>query len=144
MNRIALDFIKARETCRLLAYRDSAGRWTVGWGATGPNIAAGTQWTQAEADADLNTRVAKIETAVCMATAPLRLSPQQEAALISFTYNVGTFGFASSHVCAFAKQRNWIAAAKVWITWDHAGGVESQGLLKRRLEEAALFLEGCP
>jgi GH24 family phage-related lysozyme (muramidase) len=38
--------------------------------------------------------------------------------------------------------KNRIAAAKALLTWDHVNGVESQGLLKRRLYEAALFLEG--
>ncbi|HEX3429561.1 MAG TPA: lysozyme [Rhizomicrobium sp.] len=144
MNQVALDFIKAREKCRLLAYQDSGCKWTVGWGATGPAIGYGTQWTQAEAEADLIARVGKVETAVSMAVAPLRLTLQQEAALISFAYNVGTFAALGpdSHVRAFVKVRNWLAAMKALLTWDHVAGVEMQGLFKRRCEEAALFLEG--
>jgi lysozyme len=142
MNQIALDFIKARERCRLTAYRDSGGVWTVGYGATGPGIAQGTRWTQEQADADLERRVAALATSVSVRTASALLTPQQTAALISFAYNVGVTAFGSSHVLAFALAKNWIAAVKALLTWDHVNGVESQGLLKRRLYEAALFLEG--
>ena len=144
MNQIALDFIKAREACRLTAYTDSGGKWTVGWGATGPAIGAHTAWTQGEADAELAGRVSALETFVCGRTAPVRLTPQQAAALVSFAYNVGARAFAGSHVLAFVLAKNWTAAVKALLTWDHVNGVESQGLLKRRLYEAALFLEGTP
>src|SRR5437016_6082480 len=144
MNQVALDFIKARENCKLLAYLDSGGKPTVGWGATGPNIVLGTQWTQAEADADLNARVGKVETSVNIATTPVRLSRQQEAALICLAYNIGEYAFSQSHVAAFVKAGNWIAAVKAWLGFDHVSGVELRGLLKRRLEEAVLFLEGTP
>ena len=142
MNRTALDFIKAREDCRLRAYRDDGGRWTIGYGATGGAIGSGTVWTQAEADADLEKRIAALETAVSGRAAGVQLSPRQAAALISFAYNVGVSAFTFSHVIAFVRVRNWTAAAKSLLAWDHVKGMESQGLLKRRLEEAALFLEG--
>jgi lysozyme len=142
MNQIALDFIKARETCRLAAYRDSGGTWTVGWGATGARIGPSTMWTQEQADADLARRVAALEASVSVRTVPARLTRQQTAALVSFAYNVGLAAFAGSHVLAFVLAKNWLAAAKALLTWDHVNGVESQGLLKRRLYEAALFLEG--
>src|SRR5437773_9688093 len=142
MNRIALDFIKAREGCRLAAYQDSGGVWTIGWGSTGQGIAQGTVWMQEQADADLAQRVARAETLVSMKTSNVHLGAQQSAALISFAYNVGVYAFATSHVLAFVLAKNWIAAVKAVLTWDHVAGIESQGLLKRRLEEAALFLEG--
>jgi lysozyme len=142
MNQIALSFIKARESCRLTAYRDGGGTWTIGYGSTGGGIGSGTVWTQARADADLETRIVALETAVSSRTAGVRLSLQQSAALISFVYNVGVPAFAFSHVLAFVRAKNWMAAAKSLLAWDHDNGVEVQGLLKRRLEEAALFLEG--
>ena len=55
MNQVALDFIKARENCKLLAYLDSGGKPTVGWGATGPNIVLGG--TLANAPSDYVVRV---------------------------------------------------------------------------------------
>ena len=79
-----------------------------------------------------------------VSTACARLTAAQTAALVSFAYNIGLAAFATSHVAAFVRARNWIAAARALLAWDHVDGVESQGLLKRRLEEAALFLEGAP
>lgn len=142
MNEIALAFIKAREGCRLTSYQDSGGRWTVGYGATGPDITEGVIWTQEHADADLAKRVANIETVVSMKTAGMRLSERQAAALISFAYNAGLAAFGGSIVLQCVMHGEWIAAAKDFLEWDHVAGAESQGLLKRRLEEAALFLEG--
>lgn len=144
MNQIALDFIKARESCRLTAYLDSGGVPTVGWGATGPGIVAGTVWTQAEADQDLIRRVGNVETVISMKTAQLRLTAQQAAALISFAYNVGLGAFSGSTLLKYVLSQEWTLAAKEFEKWDRAGGVESRGLLKRRYYEAALFLEGCP
>lgn len=143
MNPSALDFIKSRESCRLTAYRDSGGVWTVGWGATALNIGPGTVWTQAEADSDLGCRVAVLSAGVATKVQPLRLTGEQSAALVSFAYNVGMGAFASSHVLQFVLARDWLNAAKALLQWDHVAGVESIGLLKRRMEEAALFLDGC-
>ena len=143
MNQIALDFIKQREQCRLLAYQDSGGRWTVGYGATGPAIGPGTQWTQSEADADLAQKIASVATTVSMRLGgKVRLSPQQEAALLSLGYNIGASALSTSHVMAFVRAKNWLAAAKAFLAWDHVNGIEHQGLFKRRCEEAGLFLDG--
>lgn len=143
MNQTAVAFIKAHEDCRLTAYRDQGGVWTVGYGATGPRIGAGTVWTQAEADADLQSRLAILASSVGMKTQPLRLTEQQSAALMSFAYNAGLGAFGSSHVLQFVLARDWLNAAKALLQWDHVAGVESLGLLKRRMAEGALFLDGC-
>lgn len=142
MNQVALDFIKAREKCRLAAYRDPGGVWTIGWGSTGTFIVEGLVWTQEQADADLVRRLAVTETAVSLRTSAAALTRQQTAALISFAYNLGAGELSNSHLLAFVLARNWIAAAKAFLQFDHDKGIELQGLLKRRLEEAALFLEG--
>lgn len=142
-NQVAIDFIKAREKCRLDAYQDSGGRWTVGWGATGPGIVEGTIWTQEQADADLANRIAPLESHLAAVTVlKVKLTVQQSAALISFAYNCGEHALETSHLLQFVLKKNWIAAAKAFLEWDHDNGTELQGLLKRRMEEAALFLEG--
>jgi lysozyme len=143
MNQTAFAFIKAREGCKLTAYRDSGGVWTVGYGATGPDIVEGTVWTQQKADTDLATRVGHIGNIVATKTATAYLSDQQTAALISFAYNVGLGAFGGSTLLKYVIARNWIAAAKQFIAWDKDGGNEVQGLLKRRFYEGAMFLEGC-
>src|SRR5215472_4322152 len=98
MNQIAVDFIKAREKCRLTAYQDSADVWTVGWGATGRGIGHGTVWTLEEANADLLARLGNVEQSVNDLLLAGSFSSQQKAALISFEYNVGAGALASSHL----------------------------------------------
>lgn len=143
MNRLAIDFLRRYESCRLAAYRDAGGVWTIGYGATGAGIGADTQWSEAQADADLARRVANVETTVSLKIVSIRPTLPQSAALVSFAYNVGTWAFANSHVLAFVLARDWLSAAKALLQWDHVNGVESIGLLKRRMAEGALFLDGC-
>jgi GH24 family phage-related lysozyme (muramidase) len=42
----------ASESCRLQAYKCPAGKWTVGWGHTGPEVKEGYTVTQEKADQD--------------------------------------------------------------------------------------------
>jgi GH24 family phage-related lysozyme (muramidase) len=45
--QIGIDFIKGAEACRLTAYLDSTGHWTIGYGHTGPEVVRGmtiTPW----------------------------------------------------------------------------------------------------
>jgi lysozyme len=143
MNAIALALIKKNEQCRLKAYWDAEGeRWTCGWGDTGPDVTRDTEWTQEEADARLLVRFNEFETSVMKLTARYRLSEMQTAALISFEYNTGAGALYRSDILKFITSRNYLSAAKAFINYDHAGGKEMLGLLKRRLEEAALFCEG--
>lgn len=88
---IALRIIKAFEGCRLVAYRDTVGVWTIGWGQTGPDIREGTIWSQQHADARLAQSVAMTFAAVKKTWPGAdRLHPKAQAALISLAYNRGT------------------------------------------------------
>lgn len=48
--------INKSEGCKLKAYRDIKGVWTIGWGQTGEGIKEGVEWTQEQADAARDTR----------------------------------------------------------------------------------------
>lgn len=53
--------IKRAEGCKLTAYRDTEGFWTIGWGHLLPAQLqdwSGTLWTQAQADAQLDSDIA--------------------------------------------------------------------------------------
>lgn len=142
-NQVAIDFIASHEGCRLLAYQDAgAGIWTVGYGATGPDIVKGVVWTQAQADAALAETVGKVEASVRRALKNAVLSTEQMAACISFAYNVGEGAFASSTLLVRIQDGDFLGAAKQFPLWDKAGGKELKGLLIRRFEEATLFLQG--
>lgn len=140
---LASEIIRAHEGCRLTAYPDKGGVWTIGWGHTGPDVHQGLSWTQAQADAVLRTDTAAAAERVSSLTSA-SLSDRQAAALISLTFNIGGHQFAGSTLLARVNARDWIGAAHQFIAWDHVDHAEDKGLLIRRLEEAALFLKGCP
>lgn len=88
---IALSLAKASEGCRLTAYWDAFGQvWTVGWGATGPDVREGTVWSQQHADARLLQRLA-MDFAKAKRAWPGadRLRHRAQAALIDTIYNRG-------------------------------------------------------
>ncbi len=141
MNQTAAQFIKEREELRLGAYQDGGGVWTIGWGATGPDIHSGTIWTLGQAEARLEADLARFTAAVHRyVTVPL--SERQEAALISLSFNVGEHALAGTRCLAHINAREWIPAAKEIPDFDHDGGKEVKGLLIRRYLEAAMFLQG--
>lgn len=141
MNTIALAFVKAHEGCRLTSYRDSAGVWTIGYGATGSDIVEGLTWTQAQADNRLGIDLSHAANSVRQ-LATVKLSDQQSAALISFVFNLGDHALRQSSLLEYVNASEFIAAAKEFPRWDRGGGKELKGLLIRRFEEAALFLKG--
>lgn len=139
------------ESCRLTAYQDEAGIWTIGWGHTGKEVVKGLVWSQVQADAHLDLDVVDackiIESAV---TVPL--TDNQYAALVSFVFNVG-YGNPAKGRSGFVKLANgkpssmlralnrgdFKAAALEFPKWNHAGGHVSKGLTKRREAEQDLF-----
>lgn len=134
-------FVRAHESCRLAAYPDSGGVWTIGWGHAGPTVHEGLIWTQAQADAQLDADLAHAADAVTRLKHRL-LTDQQVAALISFVFNLGEGALANSALLKLVNDCRWLDAAKEFLRFDHAGGIQSKGLLIRRLDEAALFLRG--
>lgn len=140
MSATALTFIMDWEQCRLKAYLDSGGVCTVGWGATGPDIAIDTIWTQDQADARLREDLQVALDAVHQhVTRPL--TDNQEAALASFVFNLGETQFVKSTLLRKIKEGDDIGTALEFVKWHYDNGKKVKGLLRRRLDEAALFLK---
>ena len=139
---LATTLIKQFENCKLTAYPDpgTGGEpWTIGWGSTGPSITRGVTWTQTQADADLDHRVTALGAVVDHAlTTPA--SDYEKAALISLAYNIGATNFATSTLVKLFNAGDVAGAAAQFERWDHAGGKERAGLLRRRLIEEQEFL----
>lgn len=138
---IAGAFVRAHESCRLAAYPDSGGVWTIGWGHAGPEVHQGLVWTQSQADAQLMTDLKSAADAVTRLT-KIPLADSQIAALVSFVFNLGEGALKGSALLTLVNEARFMDAAKEFLRFDHAGGLESKGLLIRRLDEAALFLKG--
>lgn len=139
-NKTALQFIKYKEGCKLEAYQDQAGVWTIGYGHTGPEVGAGLIWTQEQADAAVIERVDDAALAV-KKLVTVSLNENQEASLISFVYNLGAGRLQGSTLLKILNSGlSIINVAKEFQKWDYVAGVENKGLLKRRFEEAIMFL----
>jgi len=135
-----LEIIKRIEKCRLTAYRDTGGVWTIGWGHTGKDVKSGMEITRAWADVLLEQDVRTAESAVIEAVTRL-VSEGQRDALVSFAYNVGAGAFKESTLLRLVNDGKWFAATAEFLKWHHDNKTPLRGLLIRRLAEAALFAE---
>lgn len=138
--------IARSEGCRLRAYRDIAGVWTIGWGET-EGVTAGMVWTHAEADRRLLERLEYFARHVWdMLQRPA--NPHQFAAMVSLAYNIGLAGFARSTVLKAHNRGDAESAARAFALWNKArvNGVRRvvAGLTARRAREAALYLAPAP
>jgi len=138
----ATSLVAQSEGCRLTAYPDPAtgdAPWTIGYGATGYGIAKGTVWTQAQADVDLQSRLALLGTQVDACTR-VKLNDNQKAALVSFAYNLGIGALRTSTLIALVSASRFGDAAAEFGKWVRAAGAIMPGLVVRRAREAILFL----
>lgn len=142
----ALSLVKKVEGCKLTAYPDPAtggDPWTIGYGATGPDIHEGTVWTQEQADNDLSERLREIGREIDDRVF-VPLTPQQKAALASFIYNIGIGAFEKSTLLRRLNDGDYAGAAQQFARWDKAAGKVMAGLIRRRKLEAELFNDPHP
>lgn len=128
------------EGCRLVAYPDSVGVWTIGYGHT-KGVVEGMTCTQAQAEQWLLDDVADAEAEVNRLV-HIAMSQEEFDALVDFVFNLGIGNFSKSTLLAKLNARDIEGAADEFAKWDRAGGVEVAGLLRRRLAEKALFSLG--
>lgn len=139
----AFQLIKTFEGCKLEAYQDIAGIWTIGYGWTGPvdgrKIVSGLVISQQKADQLLYDIVKKYEFAIDNAIT-FALKQNQFDALISFVYNIGQGAFNTSTLRNKLNQGKIAAAADELLKWTKVNGTSCAGLVRRRNAERALFL----
>ena len=141
MSSQGLATLQTFEGCRLLAYRDGGGVWTIGYGHT-RGVADGLTCLQAQADAWLAEDLAPAEQGVARLV-QVPLVQGQFDALASFAFNCGVAAFAASTLLRKLNARDYVGAADEFPRWvrDAQGNVEP-GLVARRAQERALFLQG--
>lgn len=130
------------EKCRLVAYQDSGGIWTIGYGDTyhqdGTPVKEGDTCTQAEADQrfkeDFSVRKAQV-----LKLIKVPLTEHQIEALVSLTYNIGINNLKTSDLLAKLNRHDLFGAVEQFKWWRKAGGVVQSGLIRRRLSEVKLF-----
>ena len=148
-----IDLIKSFEKCLLTAYNDGANIWTVGWGATtyqdSKKVCPGDTVTQQQAD-ELFLYHLRAKEAVVNRLLKVPLLQQEYDAYASFVYNTGgmykdksgkyvPYNIISYKGLGRSNQLIYTAWLNSAVT---AGGVKMGGLVKRRLAEAEMFLNG--
>ena len=147
LSSTGLALIKKFEGCRLKAYRDAVGVWTIGYGHTamagGLVPKAGVKITQREADMQLIIDLAQYERAVLKSVTRVP-SQSQFDAMTSLCFNIGPRAFAQSSVLRLFNDGKFNASAAAFLRWNRAGGKILPGLTKRRAAERALFMTASP
>lgn len=135
--------IKQFEGCKLTAYQDSVGVWTIGYGWTQPvegkPIRAGMTIKQETAERLLKTGLVSYESDVS-SLVKVGLTQGQFDALVSFTYNLGARSLSTSTLLRKINAGDYAGAADEFLRWNKAGGKVLNGLTRRREAERALFL----
>jgi lysozyme len=143
INDAGLNLIKSFEGCRLAAYQDVAGIWTIGYGHI-RGVREGMTITEQQATQYLQEDLADTEGAVDWMTSAAPTTNDQYAAMVSLCFNIGSGNFRTSSVLRFHLVRDYASAADAFLLWDksHVDGqlVEVQGLLNRRRAERRLYL----
>lgn len=138
-----INLIKQFEGCKLTAYQDSVGVWTIGYGWTQPvdgkPVAKGMVTTQQKANQLLTEGVAQYEKGVTnLVTVPL--NQNQFDALVDFAYNLGVNALKGSTLLKKLNAGDYAGAANEFTKWNKAAGKELAGLTRRREAEKSLFL----
>lgn len=142
VNAAARALIKEAEALRLNAYLCPAGKPTIGWGHTGPEVRLGMKIDLPRAEAlfeqDLDSHGAFVAR-LCPVTTIAQFS-----ALTSLAFNIGEGNFAKSSVRRLHNAGDHAGAARAFNLWIKARVkgklVVLRGLVKRRGAEAAIYL----
>jgi len=129
---LAAGLVAHWEGKREIGYADIIGIPTICYGHTGPDVQIGQRKTPAECEILLREDLAEANAAVrrCVHAS---LQPHEEAALTSFTFNVGTRAFCQSTLVRRAN--SGLPFCDELDRWVYAGGKLRNGLVNRRRQE---------
>lgn len=135
--------IKEFEQCRLEAYQDGAGVWTIGWGET-LNVYPGMVITQSQADSMYDKRILGFIVGVkeCLRAVKQYADLNEMSALVSFAYNVGLGRDderGTTGLKALLKGRTRDQISEALLLYNKSGGKPVRGLKIRRAVEKELY-----
>ena len=141
-SKILFDKLKELEGCRLEAYQDAAGTWTIGYGHT-YGVKKGDKISQWYAEENLRKDIEMAERQV-LALDVCEKQAQLDA-LVCLVFNVGIGKLKSSTLLTMIKAK-WPKSVvmKEWKKWSYAGGKRLRGLERRRVWEANRFFDPSP
>ena len=138
-SQVLIDHIKRSESCKLVAYQDSVGVWTIGYGHTN-GVKRGDRCTQYQAEQWLKEDLVRFE-ADANKVRGIRTQGQFDA-VVDFCYNCGTGNFNSSTLKKYIEggRKTW-EIQEQFLRWVNAGGKKLGGLVTRRIWEANRFAD---
>ncbi len=141
---LAIALMHHFERCELVAYRCPAGKWTIGWGMTyypaGGRVKKGDRISQEQADAMFVQLVERdFAPAVRAAIGAAETTPAQFGAMVALAYNIGAVRFTLSTVARRHRAGDSAGASAAFLLWNKVKGAVSNGLVRRRRAEAALY-----
>ena len=143
----AAELVKRWEGLSLTAYKDIAGKLTIGWGHLVKAGEALNPISAAQAEEILFEDMSSARAAV-NGLVRVPLTEGQRAALVSFVFNLGRQAFAGSTLLRKLNAGDYAGAAAQFDLWVYAkdpktgAKVKSQGLINRRASERATFEKG--
>lgn len=141
LSESGLNYIKSFEELRLRSYICPAGKLTVGYGHTGPDVKPNMIITEGEAAELFKKDCAWVEDAVNAMNTDLQQN--EFDALCSLVFNIGAAAFRNSTIRRLILNKSEkIKIADQFLVWTYIKGQYSQGLQNRRREERKIFLEG--
>ena len=131
-------FIAGFEGCRLRAYQDAVGVWTIGYGHT-TNVHQGQVITKARAVQLLKQDVRDKAADAVRRLVKVPLTQNEFTALVSLVFNIGAGAFESSTLLRLLNGKHYFLASLQFLRWNRAGGQVLLGLSRRRRAERRLF-----
>jgi lysozyme len=129
----------------LNAYKDTGGKWTIGYGSTknpytGVSVKQGDKISKETALDWLNKDIKQRQVAL-QKLIKVPVTSNQLAALTSLAYNIGLYAFQCSKLLRLLNQKAPIQqVADQFLRWNKVNKLEVKGLTNRRILERQLFL----
>lgn len=143
-NHISNDGIKLLidyEKFRALAYEDSGGRWTIGYGHTGRDVHKGMKITRKRALTLLKKDLRTAEKGVTRLL-KVKTSQKQYDALVILAFNIGVGNLSRSQLLRYHNNAQFEKSAHEFIQWSLVSKNLSRGLMRRRIDEKELYEDG--
>lgn len=119
-------------------YKDIVGIWTVCYGETRVAMRA---YSDAECEEMLAEGLVDFAEPVLKRNPELKDRPNQLAAAVSLSYNIGSSAYNRSTVARRFSAGDWQGACDAFLMWRKAGGRVVNGLVRRRQYERQMCLK---
>ena len=143
VSKKCINLVKEFEGCKLKAYKDEVGVWTIGYGITNSDksitkttIKSGLTISQATAESWLTKSLnQKYLPLVMKYDKTYKWNQNEIDALVSFAYNIGSIKQLTANGTRTRKE-----ISNKMLQYNKAGGKVYRGLTRRRVAEQKLFL----